>query len=535
MSVRLQPIGNTVAEWNSVEPLEWVMREMQGEGKHEAEVRIKINLKPLLAGYTKPFLFSLKKVFIERRLRVSLRSIKTESKGLINLLRACQKHFQEICNEHKITPDLIERIDSDFLLGLAEIQDKVSHVYLEFFKQLYSANKGNGDLFSPDIHPGDIPTGQTRKKPVERFRQNILSSVFNRSTIVQIFNITESAYDNGDLDLGCFSFSRLMFCRAARPETYRLLRCKDLRIDTIGGVKNYFLTLSIPKARTAIPPKADIRIHPDVGLLLEKQREAVVNRLAHLVEEKNKDINTNDQGESMYTNGDLPLFPSPRRMWSTTKESLGMLKSSVEFVHQYVHPLKELTGEKLSCTALRHTIATQLAIAGCSSTTIAAVLLHSTPYNAKVYVDLIFEGAIDMLSSSLEAAFTEHFPAFNEFASSKDPITPERRVVSSSSDRLRRETTGECGRSEACQYAPLACYECRQFKPCYDTDHTINLDAVNIEILAAQDGGHQRQADVMRYKHIANCIRVVITACDNKRIAIESERRAVNAKDKSDS
>lgn len=522
--IATQLIGNTIVEWDEKEPLSWSMSETQAEEKHYAEAKIKVNLSPLLKGYEQNFLTSLKKVIIERRLRVSLKSIKTETKAIIRLLTSCHEHFSKVCNEHKIPYEPIKTVNIDFLAGLTQIQNNIPQIYLSFFKQLYETNKDNKDLFAPDIHPGDVPIGGRDEGAVERFRKSVLSSALSRSSIAHTLNATESAYETGQLDLGRFAFSRLMLSRAARPETYRLLRCKDLQIDTIDGIKTYFIRLTIPKTRTATPPKVNLKIHPDIGLLLEKQREAVVNRLKHLVIEKNNQIIKGGGGSATYTNGDLPLFPTPGRMSLKTKESLGMVGKSEHFVHFYVDPLKDISGRNITCTAIRHTIATHLAMAGCTSTTIAAVLLHSTTFSAKIYVDLIFDGAIDKLSDSLEPAFTEHYPIFEEFSNSSFPIPAEKRVVSVSSDRLHRKTTGECGRSQACQYAPLACYECHHFKPCYDVDHTINLDRVDAEIRFAQEAGHQRQADVKRYKHLANIIRTVITACNEKRMSIDLER-----------
>jgi hypothetical protein len=261
-----------------------------------------------------------------------------------------------------------------------------------------------------------------------------------------------------------------------------------------------------------------------VGRLLEKHREAVASRLAHLLEAKNSKVLHGNSRLPPYTVGDLPLFPVPGRTWrQASKDRLGAVGTTTNFIAYYIAPLKSLSGRRLTCTVMRHTMGTQLAIAGCSSKTIAAVLLHATPYTAQVYVDLVFDGAIDELSDSLEPAFCAHFPVYKEFVSAKSWIEPEKRVVSHAYDRTEKHTTGECGRHQICEYAPIACYECPRFKPCYDVDHSINLDRVNAEIAGAKDAGLQRQVDVKRYMHIANRIRVVMSVCELKRAAIEPE------------
>jgi hypothetical protein len=201
-----------------------------------------------------------------------------------------------------------------------------------------------------------------------------------------------------------------------------------------------------------------------------------------------------------------------------------MIGKGAEVSSYYTAPLKKLTGARINHNVMRHTIGTQLAIAGCSATTIAAVLLHATSATASVYVDLIFSGAIDELSDSLMPAFLEHFPVIKQFVSVTDAIDPAKRIVSPSVDHRRRETTGECGRNHICQYAPIACYDCIRFIPCYDVDHTINLERVNEELNSARCGGLPRQADIKRYMHIANRIRVVINICEAKREAITAER-----------
>lgn len=523
-------VGNAVAMWPEDEPLRWVMRETLGEGKHASEQKIPFDLTSLLAGYSRPFLLALKEVLVARRLRVSLRSIQTEKDRLLSLLQCCQRHFAEVCKAQGLAMVVFDRVDSDFLLGLSAIKRDVDMGQRRAIRTLYIANRDNAALFAPDLMPGDFPAYEDPAGQEGRLRRNVLASAMSRSALVEVLNITEASFEAGELPLARFAFSRLLLSRAARPETYRLLRCKDLRIDTTSGSKSYFLTLSIPKARTGTPPQANISIHREVGQLLEKQREAVVSKMGHLVDAKNASLSDEERKTLRYTAGDLPLFPARgKRMFGVTKARLGMLANGAAFTLEYVQPLQRLTAKRITCTGMRHTIGTQLAVAGCSSSTIAAVLLHASTEAARVYVDLIFEGAIDELSDSMEGTFAEHFPVFKEFTSVQDAMDPAKRIQSESSDRSRRETTGECGRDHICQYAPITCYDCSRFKPCYDVDHAINLDIVVDEIQSAQHGGLQRQTDVKRYTHIANRIRVVINVCEVKRAAVEAERAQAGA------
>jgi hypothetical protein len=154
---------------------------------------------------------------------------------------------------------------------------------------------------------------------------------------------------------------------------------------------------------------------------------------------------------------------------------------------------------------------------GCSAHTIQAVLKHASDGNAKAYVDIAFHGLIDELSDGLQPGFDEHFPVVRNFISAVDAIPIERRIDSEDFVTSRHETTGMCGRHVACAYAPLACYACQRFIPCYDADHSINLDVVNREIEQSETLGQAMQHDVKRWKSLRNHIRLVVAACDIKR------------------
>ena len=532
MNIVKQVIGPAVAEWDEVAPLRWTMSETVGKGKRAELKQFSFDLTPLLQCYDPDFLLALKECWVDSRLTLRLTSIFSEANKVQSVLQACQGQFLLICKEHATTPPLFKRIDSDLTMGLWGIKDNVPHSYLTTFKAFYNKHRRNHNIFQVDLAASDIPSGRRADEDsgklgaIGRLRKSVLASALSRATLVQILNITEAAYEAGELNLGIFAFSRLLLNRAARPESFRLLRLKDLQIDVENGTKVYFLTIPIPKARTVDQPLAHIRLHPDVGMILDRQRDAVAKRLGSLIVKRNAMQREGLQDSSPYTIGDLPLFPgggSSGRMEQSTKDRLGMVRNTGDLFGYYINPLKRLTGAKISHLAMRHTLGTQLAIAGCSSTTIAAVLLHASNRSASVYVDLVFSGVIDELSDSLEPAFLEHFPVIKQFVSISDAIAPAKRIVSSSVDRMRREITGECNRHQICQYAPIACYECPRFKPCYDIDHTINLERVEEEIESARKGGLPRQADIKRYTHIANRIRVVINICEAKREAIAAK------------
>lgn len=523
-----QEVGNTVIEWIECEPLIWVMRETRGEGKYASEYQFRADLTPLVTHYSQRFLHAIKEVILNKMHKCVLRTVSTFTFDICRALSVCKDHIAKLSAQQTIAPVVFERIDTDFVLVLAAVQDQVLPKYVTALRTLYTAHRENPAIFSPEVHLGDFAV-DGRDLQLARKRRSVLASAMTRSTLVHITNITEAAFEQGTLDLGVYAFSRLLLSRAARPESYRVLRCKDLQIDDSSGTKSHFLTLTIPKAKTPTPPQATVAIPREVGLLLEKQREAVVCQLEHLLKTRNAAL-SKEGAQFVYTVGDLPLFPvrstNASKHHDTTIKRLGMYSASGRFASSYLNPIRALTGKALTCTAMRHTLATQLAIAGCSAGTIAAVLLHANERTARIYVDLIFEGVIDELSSSVEEAFIDHFPVFDEFVSSKEVIPPENRIVSRSADKEQSEITGACRRRRICEYAPLSCYDCHRFKPAYDVDHRINLDLVIKEIELACSGGLQRQNDVKRYTHIANCIRIVINVCELKHETLKNARRS---------
>lgn len=520
MTILTQKIGNAEAEWSVHTPLRWVIRETQGLGKHAREVVLSIDLTPLAEGYSADFLLALKVALIERRATASLSTLDSLQDKLCRALSACHKEVTKVCLEQALTPFRFYRIDRDFLTALAAVSESMPAVYARSIRELYSLEKYNQAIFSPDVRFGDLPNAGnfgTR----ERLKQNVIAQTLSQAILVELLTTTETAFEAGELNFDRYAFSRLLLNRAARPSTFRSLRCSDLIVERDGDVKLYFLRLTIPKSRAARPPVAVISVSREVGRLLEKQRESVCARNGYLVDAKNAKRKEEDQNSPLFTVGDLALFPAcGETMSPVTQDRLGMIWTTAAFNSQYLGPLRTLTRQRITCTAMRHTIGTQLATAGCSTSTIAAVLLHATEHSARIYVDLIFHGAIDALSDSMQPAFSEHFPVYKEFVSASDEMAVEKAILSEALDRTKHEITGECGRDEICGYAPIACYDCARFKPAYDVDHTINLDVVTAELKTAQRSGLQRQVDVRRYSHIANRIRLVINLCDQKRASV---------------
>ena len=501
----------------------------------------------LMAGFSFDFLLALKQTLVERRLRVSLSTIRKEFEAITRILKACNEAVMRVSQQRGQVPPMFDRIDRDLLTALWAIADEIPCGYLVPFRSLFIRERANEALFAQDVAEVDFPSKGSQGRAVAagdqegrgpstnsymgkkgRLRQHVLVSALSRAIMVQILNITEDAFENSRLSLSVYAYSRLLMCRAARPESTRLLRCRDLLIDTKDGKTVYFLNMSIPKARVEVRPEATVQLHEEVGKLLDAQRAAVIQRLEHLIAKKNAGLQAGET-DHMFTAGDLPLFPAggrTGRMTKATQEHLGFMMGTNTVSRTYINPLKELTKVELKHNVMRHTMGTQLALAGCSASTIAAVLLHATDRTAQVYVDLFFDGAIEELSDSLEPAFLEHFPVVKTFMSVNDPIEAERRITSEAMDDDRIEMTGGCGGHSICSYAPITCYECPRFIPAYDSDHSINLMTVEQEMRLAERGGLARKRESQQYKHIANRIRVVTMLCEAKSAAVHAGRKA---------
>jgi integrase len=509
-----QEVGNAVAEWHESEPLQWVMREVTGKGKDRREQVVELELASLREAYAETFLLAVKEVMIQERHRVKLQSIATKVAVTRNLLR--------ISHEQGILGHVAERIDGAFLRGLSEKHDVVPASYLEGLKTLFMAHRGNEALFAPDLRPGDFSVRADKRGPVGSRKRKILSAALTRGQLARILDVVEAAHQEGELDLARYSFIRLALHVYGRPASYLELRCRDLRVDTNPetGTKSHFIDLPLPKTRAHTKPRAAIKLSAEVGSLLEKQREAVVRDYAWPVKDES-------QATSLAAYGDLPLFPAvSERKAKKNAKSLGAISTSSGFRESYLDPIRKLTVKKMTFNALRHTVATQLALMGSSKTTIAGVLKHSTEITAKVYVDIFFEGLLDQLSDSMEPAFEKHYPVFDVMRSKLDDIPLQRRITSDDMETLRTEVTGECGRTVACDYAPVACYTCKRFIPCYDADHSINLTVVEREIKHAEGHGLPMRSELAKYKHISNAIRVVIAICETKKAAGETQRAA---------
>jgi len=504
MAVMHQVIGNTVAEWDDAVPLAWTMSETSGPKNNQRMQSISCNLSELRTGYGDAFLLTLKDTLIARRKRVALVTVKGEVASIRVLLRKVQSR--------RVGNPRVTHIDHAFLLTLRSILQDVPITCLTMFRKLFIVYR-ESPLFAHDLVPEDFPV----KKSVKGYQGDkidaILVKALSRAKQVEILRRSEDAYESGVIDIGHFSFLQLAFHAYCRPSSYRRLTLADLQIDIDPEtqIKSYFLWVIPMKTRLSTKSLKKITYQLDslVGELLEAQRIQVIKTWGHLV--ANDDI------------GKLALFPArrvgPDGCWVSRHARTHFGETSANnFRDCYLRViLKLLESITFDFHGLRHTVGTQLAMASCSATTIAAVLKHASPASCQAYVDVAFQGLIGALSDAMEPAFDTHFPAFR---SKNDPMAPEKAINSIDLATGGRELTGECGKTNACQYAPLACYPCRHFTPCFDADHSINLRIAESEIIRYEGGGLPFRELANQFKEAKRYIMLVVAAANQYQNAL---------------
>jgi hypothetical protein len=311
------------------------------------------------------------------------------------------------------------------------------------------------------------------------------------------------------MDIGHFSFVNLAFSVFCRPESYRRIRLDDLVCDTDND--SFFIYIPPVKTRVHQPDKICYKINQSVGVLLQKQRQHVIASSSHLVDAV--DI------------GKLALFPSRqfyanKSGWRSqySNENFGECKRSGTFSSSYPRQIKKQffkdTELKLSSNVLRHTVGTQLAQSGCSAKTIMAVLKHATDKVCIAYVDIAFHGLINELSDAMRPAFEAHLPIFKRFSSKIEVIPVDKAIHSEDLQTGRTELTGECGKQIQCEHAPITCYGCHRFIPCFDADHSVNLDIVQREIDHFKKSGKPYEHLIKRCQTSKYEILLVMNACD---------------------
>lgn len=504
-------VGNTVIEWDESESLVFTVTQPTGPRDRRESKTITISFTNLRQGFTDEFLNALKEHLMERCNRVKLISVNTEQIGLQMLLtRVIALGLFEA---------KIDVIDEGFLICLAAKKSSFQESELKFLKLAYSANP-HSPLFAQGLAASDFPTHTHKKGRHGRQIDNILAKALTRSAAAHILDVCDAAYANGTMDIGHYSFIHLAFAVFVRPNSYRQIRVSDLTVTTSG---QYLIDIVTSKTGEEYSSKITYRINEPLGVLLKKQRQHVIDKYGHLVAQE--DIKK------------LALFPAERMQKGNSQwhskyaiEHYGIYENGSSFSKKY--PLwiqnKHFNNDKLTlgANALRHTVGTLLAQTGASEKTLQAVLKHASPDVCRAYVDIAFHGLMDELSEAMRPAFAEHLPSLINFRSKDELSPPEKQVLSWEQDTGKLENIGECGKSIACANAPIVCYGCVRFTPCWDADHSINLRIVENEIEDMSKRGKPFEHMVDRARGAKNKIILVINAADRYRDGLQRVAQA---------
>lgn len=501
MTLMRQMIGNAVAEWEDATPLAWTMAEEIGPKDRRETKLLVFDLYGLLDGYEASFVMALKEVIINRRKQISLNSVHIEHKGIRVLLA---KMHAVPWTEKKVAV-----IDHAFLTALRDFGD-ISPTYLLYFRRIFLADR-TSSIFAPGLVESDFPKKIEKKGQLGKQIETILAKALSRAVCVHILGAVEKAWERNEIDISLFAFAQIAFLVFLRPESYIRITLDDLVtvFDEKTDETNYYLMLMYPKARTHVAPNhVPFKLNRRIGELLCLQRIHVINTYGHLVDKESR--------------GRLALFPNRKLntdgQWEarTAKMYYGRLSPS-NLREQYRKPICKLAEVSFDFNSLRHTVGTQLAQAGLSQKEIQAVLKHASNVTCQAYVDIHFHGMMEPLSQAMESAFIEHFPVFDRFRTTSDTVTSNKAIVSRSEDGSRTDLSGECGAIIACQYAPISCYACHRFIPCYDADHSINLDKVEAEIRRYESAGKPFQKMLEMSKEARIYILLVIAASEHYR------------------
>lgn len=505
-------IGNTVIEWDDAQEFIFTLRKEVGPRDGRETQTVAVDLADLLQGFTEGFLLHLKGHLMERCKRAKLVSIKTEAKNLNALLR------QVITL--KLFETRIAVIEEGFLLCLAAESKNFPAGNLNSLKAAFSANPHSA-LFARGLEASDFPTHKKKKGNHGLLIDQILAKALTRSAAAHILDVCDIAYTKGDMDIGHYSFAHLAFAVFVRPNSYRQIRVGDLTFDKES--KQYWIWIVTSKSGEEFPSKVNYCLNEPLGVLLTKQRQHVIATYGHLVAPE--DIEK------------LALFPARKLMAGNSRwrrdyanENFGMVEDGAGFAQSYPGQIREKHFKDprltLSANALRHTIGTLLGQTGASESTIAAVLKHASTGVCRAYVDIAFHGMMEELSEAMRPAFAEHLPGLMNFRSKNDPVAPEKLIRSDDLETGKMEDTGECGKSIACEKAPIVCYGCYRFIPCWDADHGINLRRAQQDMDDNTKRGKPFEHLVDRARTAKNQIILIMYAADRYRETMQRGAKA---------
>ena len=355
-----------------------------------------------------------------------------------------------------------------------------------------------------DLERGDFPTGD-RSGSADFRRQKIIAQALSRTLQIAVLVDLERRFQAGEIHLGVYVLWNLTNTLYARPESLRQIRCGDLKYSENKSTGEIQYTVWVMPAKRA-GKRMPYPLTPILGQMLVKQQAWVIENVGPLYGLR-QDL---DPEQRAAIELQLALFPRINRGTRRGFEikNFGMMQDGGDCRDNYLQPIQRgLDNILVNFTVMRHTIGTQLAAAGVSVAVIQAVLRHATDKTARVYIDLAAKELREALNNGLEA-LEELFPAYNAFMNAAQTRvmaqqSPERVVnshgpIDPATGEIDVQTTGGCGKSAACAFAPLSCYGCWRWIANIDADHSVNLRMVQVRIKENEAFGKTMRAIVER-------------------------------------
>ncbi len=515
-----QLVNRTEISWNEAEPLKWTASTKVADDapKYSKE----FDFSEFQQVFEKHFLMNFKTILVGRYRRCKRKSVENDIFAVTQILKKIQAQ-QLSPNERLVKQDKIAAVDIGLLTAirakLADHPDWINAHYLKTLKALFKY-AGEGSLFI-GVTVGDFPNAGQGRSLEDLFRSRIIAQALSRSAQIAVLKNIEDGFQKLEIDLALYSFWNLAHHLFIRPESYRQITCGDLTVgeDKETKKRTYVLMVIPVKRRKLRPQPMPYELDEQMGELLVLQRQSVIHQNGPL---HGIDPLMPDEERKLLENR-LALFP--RRVGERKPfdiKHFGILETGRELANNYLRPLqRRLVTIKFGFNVMRHTIATHLGAAGCSTQTIQAVLKHASADTARIYVDLATKELAQRLSQGLEG-MAELFPAYKVFTTQENAkMNPIRTINSINVDpetgEIKETTPGECGGSKACDYAPVACYGCWRFIPALDADHSINLKKALKSIDRYKKMGRPFKHLLDRDEELKLNIEFVIAQCSKQR------------------
>jgi len=446
------------------------------------------------------FVDTIKQVLTERMEEVATATA-------ANSLAGVNKAVKMLIRNGQIS-DPIKVLTTDHLNFLAMSLEATSS------KKLFSFFKRCKNLFTKDAYDHLFNGGVSHQ---EIDTQDVVMTLdptrgpYLDAEILAVDNALLAAFEANEIDRHRYLLIMTFRLYGIRPVTCSEITLGDIDLSVAHSVRVRFRVNKQHNAETAHSP-----FRPAPMLYGSLLREEVASL--------SKDFTISGWQE-------LPLFPYEHETWSgrrhhTGGQNFNGFASSSTVGERYQQTMGQLniisprTGEKMVISARRdrHTVATQLALQGCSAEVIAAWMLHKDTASCEVYVELATKH-YQMMDSLLDGKFT-HFAGrfFGKLISAKDLDQFEDSGIIEDAEGIGNEVggcaTGGCSAIETLS-APYACFTCPSFRLSRSADLNPLLNSLLIKRkLSSSDGQTEYLASLDRHIAATHAAKMALEAYD---------------------